>query len=291
MQYFKFYIIIYTMNHDTHLTQQELDKLGISSQEIDEAGGLEALAHIVWFLQNTEHYSDADIDKAISQAIEKRKQEETLKKAFEDFNDAFEGTDDAADDLNDGDDTNNNQKPSKSVSIFTSKPIIDHHNATIKEIYESYCGSQSHPALRLLLEACFLELQDIIPSDEDKKEVLKTISLLRAYIAGAKLPNDAEDEQLIVYARDMYKEFLESKEDYDNCPMNFLLDECSDALPEKYRMMAQSLPISAILRIFADNCFYDSDTQTVDEPLPEEINIKNLCDMIEMLAKNFKIWQ
>ncbi len=284
------------MNQSNTIRPEDLETLGISSQEIQEAGGLEAIAHIVWFLQKTEYYTDTDIDNAISQAIEKKKQEDILNKAFDDFDNDFDNDfksacDEKSDNDNGLDTEKNTNKIPKSLSIFTSKPVIEHEKSTIKEICNYYCDNKSHPALKLLLDAYFLEVQYIIPDDSDIKEVLKTISLLRAYIAGAKLPNDAEDEQLIVYARDMYKEFLASKHDYDNCPMTFLLDNCSDALPEKYRMTVQSMPIAGILKIFADNCFYDSDTQTIDEPLPEEINIKNLCDMIEMLARIFKIWQ
>ncbi len=280
------------MNQNNIIKPEDLETLGISSQEIEEAGGFEAISHIVWFFQKADHYSDTDINDAILHAIEKKKQEDILKKAFEDFdNDVKSACDEKSDDANNLDTQKNTNKIPKSLSIFTSKPIIDHEKSTIKEICDYYCGDTAHPALKLLLNAYFLEVQNIIPDDADRKEVLKTISLLRAYIAGAKLPNDAEDEQLIVYARDMYKEFLTSKHDYDNCPMTFLLDNYSDTLSEKYRMIVQSMPIAGILKIFADNCFYDSDTHTIDEPLPEEINIKNLCDMIEMLARIFKIWQ
>lgn len=284
------------MNKNNIIKVEDLESLGVSPQEIEEAGGFDAVSHIVWFLQKAENYSDADIENAIIQAIEKKKQEDILKKAFDDLDNDFANEfDNVPDEKSDKDNALNAQKNShqtpKGLSIFTSKPIIDHEQSTIKEICDYYCGDKAHPALKLLLDAYFIEVRDIIPDDTDRKEVLKTISLLRAYIAGAKLPHDAEDEQLIVYARDMYKEFLASKHDYDNCPMTFLLDIYSDALPEKYRMIAKSMPIAGILKIFADNCFYDSDTQTIDEPLPEEINIKNLCDMIEMLARIFKIWQ
>ena len=268
------------------ISEQELKDIGITPQEIEEAGGIEAIAHIVWFFQNSDNHCDTIIDDAITKAIEKKQQEAILQQSF----------DDISDDEEDDDDDDDNDAVQSSVNHFmVTKPYYQSDietKLTVKQIYESHWGKNPHPVLKLLLEAYFLETQDIIPDDaDDKKEILKTVALLRSYIAGKPLPPDAEDEQLIVYARTLYKEFLDSKEDYDNCPMAFLLDDYYEALPEKYRMMAQSLPIVAILRIFADNCFYDSETYFIDAPLPEEINIKNMCDMIEKLAMILKIWQ
>ncbi len=288
------------MQKNIHVTQDDLAKLGISSEEIEEAGGLEALSHILWFFQQPNFYSDVDIDNAIIQAIEKRRQEDILQTAFDDL-----------DNISVSDDCDNHytlteHKPTTSLSphmkICITSPLelafedtqSDTQSdtlATVKQIYEKYWGVKPHPALKLLLEAYFLDIQDIIPDNDDKKEIYKTVSLLRAYIAGADLPDDAEDEHLIIYARTMYKEFLEARSDYNNCPLFFLLDDYYDTLPEKYRMIAKSLPVAGILKVFADNCFYDAETNMVDEPLPEEINIKNLCEMIETLARIYKIWQ
>jgi hypothetical protein len=270
------------------ISQQELNDIGITPDEIEEAGGMEAIAHIVWLFQNTDNYSEDDIDDAILHAIEKKKQEELLQQSFDDIYTQ-------CDDISDTNDNTviiqnyNDMKP----SILDKEPIIISYNTsnTIQDIYEKNWGRNPHPALKLMLEAYFLDVQDIVPDDADIKEIRKTVNLLRSYIAGKELPSDAEDERLIVYARTMYKEFLETKSDYNNCPMSFLLDDMCDNLPEKYRMLAQSLPVAAILKIFAENCFYDSDTHMIEESLPEEINIKNLCDMIEKLAIICKMWQ
>jgi hypothetical protein len=282
------------MQNDKYvISEQELGDIGITPQEIDEAGGMEAIAHIVWFFQNSDTHCDTMIDDAIIKAIEKKQQETLLQQSFDGFYDDDAQYDDEEDDNKSN--TNKGTIQSNIHHLMVTKPYYHGDTdtqLTVKQIYEKNWGKNPHHALKLLLEAYFLETQDMIPDDDgDKKEILKTIALLRSYIAGKPLPPDAEDEQLIVYARTLYKEFLDSKEDYDNCPMCFLLDDYYEELPEKHRMMAQSLPIAAILRIFADNCFYDSETNLIEDPLPEEINIKNLCDMIEKLAMILKIWQ
>lgn len=273
------------MNNSSYIiTQQELEEIGITPEEVEEAGGIEAIAHIIWFFQKTDNFSDEDIEEALANAIYKRKQEEILQKAFSDFIELVEhDTDDKTLEVI--------KKYPIPIAPLKLKTVFEDKTLTIKNIYEQNCGDNPHPALQLLLEAYFLDTQDIIPSNEDKKEILKTISLLRAYVAGSDLPSDAEEEKLITYARLLYKEFLETKDDYDKCPLKFLLDDYYDNVPEQYRMIALSLPVAAILRIFADNCFYDIQTAQVDEPLPEEINIKNLCEMIERLARIYKIWQ
>lgn len=269
------------------ISQEQLDYIGITPEEIEQAGGFEAIAHIVWFFQNTKDYSDDAIDKAIQNAFAKRQEEELLKKSFDDIP--------LDDDTQDNTDINHHNNNSVINSyLLNEKPILIDNNDgtfTIKQLYEKNWGRNPHPALKLMLEAYFIDVQEIIPDKDDKKEILKTVHLLRSYVAGKDLPIDAEDERLIVYAREMYKEFLETKSDYQNCPIAFLLDEHYEDFPEKYRMLIQSLPVSAILKIFSENCFYDSDTHTIEEALPEEVNIKNLCDMIEKLAVMFKIWQ
>ncbi|MFT6072849.1 MAG: hypothetical protein ACJARD_001165 [Alphaproteobacteria bacterium] len=267
------------------ITQSELNDLGITTEEIESAGGIEALAHILWFLQNTQYDCSENLDDIINHALDKKTEQDELLQAFDDF-------DNNTDILEQDNDREyiTNTNANKITDSFGYADNLD-VTSTIRQIYQRIWGSKPHPALKLLIQAYFLDIEDVIPDALEKKEIFKIVHLLRAHVAGIELPIDAEEERIISYARTLYKEFLDSKEEFDNCPMCFLLDSHIDDLPMKYRMIAQALPVSAILKIYADHCFYDSNTGEVDEALPEEISIKNLMNMIETLARIFKIWQ
>lgn len=281
--------------HEIKLTVKELETLGITQMEIAEAGGIEVLRHIVWFLQNTEDFTDEDVERAMASAAEKKAQETMLKQAFSSLE---------AEDISDDKTFEIKEEPTQALAsngnrlalslIHNPKKIPEtepDENQTIEQIYKKACTKNKHPALKMMLEAYFILDKDHIPTAQERKSIFKTIALLRAFIAGSPLPLDAEAEKLIAQARLMYKEFLEDKNDYNHCPITFLLDEDADKVPEKYRIITQALPISAILKLFSELCFYDPENGTVEEPLPEEIDIKNLCEMIETLATICKIWQ
>lgn len=268
-----------------NINQDELIQLGITPQEIEDAGGIDALRHIMWIIENVDDFNDNDIEQAMASATEKKQQETLFQQAF--TNISKTNTENIKNSFTS--DTITTTQIENGSSLIQKKEASK--SQTIKILCEYACKANPHPALRIMLEAYFFEEQETILDDDDYKNALKTIALFRSYVAGSELPQNAEEEKLIAHARQMYKEFLEDKEEYHQCPMTFLLDDFKDELPEKYRAIANSLPISAILKIFAEYCFYDPDTADVDEPLPEEIDIKSLCEMIERLAKISKVWQ
>jgi|GEM_PF-6677043 len=277
------------MSNDLYvITQAELDALGITQEEVDEAGGAEALAHILWFLQNTDDVDQDNLENIINEALEKKKEQEALIEAFNAPQNPIESVVNEADNTDSAFKTLNIKKTPHEISYN----IDEHYDGlSIKQLYQELWGNQPHAALKLLVQAYFLDIEDEIPEKDEKKDILKVVSLLRAHIAGAELPFDAEEERIISFTRLMYKEFIESQDEYNHCPMCFLLDEYLDTLPEKYQMVAKALPIVAILKIYAELCFYDEHSGTVEEPIPEEIPIKKLMNLIETLAIKFKIWQ
>jgi hypothetical protein len=271
------------LNDKLKITFSELKELGVTEEEIQEAGGVEVLTHILWFLQNTACDNACDIDNIINQAIENKKIQASLLDAFDNFE--AQKSDDSIimiqHDIY-------NQDP-----LQTRLHILDKlkDGLNVKEVYQSLWGNNPHSALKLLLEAFFIDIEEDIPDNEEKREILKTVSLLRAFIAGADLPPDAEEEHLICHARSMYKEFYKNKDEFNGCPIEFLLDDYINELPIKYCQIAKALPVSAILKIFSEHCFYDADYGLTEEMLSEEIDIKNLMNMIETLARKFKMWQ